>query len=89
MAPQVIVCDEIGTYKDIESVLIALNSGVNLITTIHGFGIEDLYNRPVFKEIIENKVFQRAVVLSNRMGIATIEYIYNFTKGEKVRRDNI
>lgn len=89
MAPQVVVCDEIGTYKDMESILAALNSGVNLITTIHGFDVEDLYKRPVFKEIIENKVFERAVVLSNRRGIATIEYIYDFTKGEKVRRDMI
>ena len=89
MAPQVVVCDEIGTYKDMESILAALNSGVNLITTIHGFDVEDLYKRPVFKEILDNKVFERAVVLSNRSGIATIEYIYDFTKGEKVRRDII
>jgi len=89
MAPQVVVCDEIGTYKDMESILAALNSGVNLITTIHGFDVDDLYKRPVFKEIIENKVFERAVVLSNRSGIATIEYIYDFTKGKIVRRDII
>lgn len=85
MAPQLIICDEIGTYKDMESIVAALNSGVNVITTIHGFNEEDLYNRPVFKEVLENKVFQRAVILSNKEGIATIEYIYDFTKGEKVR----
>lgn len=85
MAPQLIICDEIGTYKDMESIVAALNSGVNVITTIHGFNEKDLYNRPVFKEILENKVFQRAVILSNKEGIATIEYIYDFTKGEKVR----
>jgi len=68
-----------------ESIVAALNSGVNVITTIHGFSEKDLYNRPVFKEILENKVFQRAVILSNKCGIATIEYIYDFTKGEKVR----
>lgn len=78
MSPDVIVCDEIGTYKDIDSILTALNSGVSLITTIHGYDIEDLYNRPVFKDIIENNVFKRAIVLSNRKGIGTVEYIYNF-----------
>lgn len=66
MAPEVIICDEIGTYNDVESILIALNSGVSLITTIHGFGVEDIYNRPVFKEIVENKVFKRAIVLSSK-----------------------
>jgi stage III sporulation protein AA len=86
MSPEVIVCDEIGTYKDIESVLMALNSGIKLITTIHGFGIEDLFRRQVFKEIIENKVFERAIVLNNIDGVGTIEYIYDFQKKEKVWR---
>lgn len=82
MGPQVIICDEIGTYRDMESIVAALNSGVNVITTIHGFSEEDLYKRPVFKDVIENKVFKRAVILSNRRGIGTVEYIYDFTKGK-------
>jgi len=86
MAPEVIVCDEIGTDKDMESVLMAMNSGVNLITTIHGAGVEDLYKRPVFKEILENQVFQRAIVLSGLGGVGTIEYIYDFSKKEKLWR---
>lgn len=86
MSPEIIVCDEIGTHKDMESILMALNSGINLITTIHGFGVEDLYNRNVFKDIIENRVFQRAVILSARNGVGTIEYIYDFEKKEKLWR---
>ena len=84
MAPEVIVCDEIGTNKDVESVLIALNSGVSLITTIHGFGVEDLYNRPVFKDIVENKVFKRAIVLSNRKGAGTVESVFDFSKQDVI-----
>jgi stage III sporulation protein AA len=61
------------------SILAALNSGVNLITTIHGYDIEDLYNRNVFKELIENKVFKRAIILSNRKGAGTVEHIYDLT----------
>jgi stage III sporulation protein AA len=86
MSPEVVVCDEIGTYRDIESIIMALNSGVRLITTIHGFGIEDLYKRKVFDEIIENHVFHRAVVLSTGDGAGTIEYIYDFEKAEKLWR---
>lgn len=86
MSPDVIVCDEIGTQNDMESILMALNSGISLITTIHGFGIEDLYKRLVFKEIVENYVFSRAIVLSNKKGIGTIECIYDFTKGKDIWR---
>jgi len=86
MSPDVIVCDEIGTKQDMESILMALNSGISLITTIHGFGIEDLYKRLVFKDIVDNYVFTRGIVLSNKRGIGTIEYIYDFTKGKDVWR---
>ncbi|GAA0177228.1 stage III sporulation protein AA [Clostridium sediminicola] len=84
MSPDVIICDEIGTYDDIKSIIAALSSGIKLITTIHGFGIEDLNNRDVFREIIKNKVFKRAVILSNRNKVGTIEYIYDFTKKMKI-----
>ncbi|MBW9151874.1 stage III sporulation protein AA [Clostridium estertheticum] len=86
MSPDVIVCDEIGTKNDMESILMALNSGISLITTIHGFGIEDLYKRLVFKDIVDNYVFTRGIVLSNKKGIGTIERIYDFTKGVDVWR---
>ncbi|ABK61524.1 MULTISPECIES: stage III sporulation protein AA [Clostridium] len=86
MAPEVIVCDEIGTHSDIQSIVMAMNSGVNLITTIHGFGIEDLYRRPVFNEVVENKIFNRAIILSSRNGIGTVEYIYDFNKNEELWR---
>lgn len=78
MSPDVIACDEIGSYEDINSIIAALNCGINLITSIHGFGIEDIYNRPVFNNLIQNKVFQRAVILSCRHGAGTLEYVYDF-----------
>ena len=86
MSPDIIICDEIGTQRDMESILMAMNSGVSLITSIHGLGIEDLYNRSVFNELIENRVFQRAVVLSGIDGAGTIEYIYDFKTEEKIWR---
>lgn len=75
MAPEVITCDEIGTYKDIESLVLAYNSGVNIIATIHGNNIEDLYKRPVFSGLLENKIIKRVVVLSARDGVGTVEEI--------------
>lgn len=86
MAPEVIICDEIGTLKDVESIMMAMNSGVKVITTIHGYGIEDLINRPVFKDILDNKVFDKALVLSSVKGAGTVEYIYDFNKKDKLWR---
>lgn len=86
MSPEIIVCDEIGTYRDMESILSALSCGVNLITTIHGNGLEDFYSRVVFKDLINNHVFRRAVILSNRKGVGTLEGIYDFTKKDYIWR---
>ncbi len=87
MAPEIIVCDEIGTAKDTESIIAAMNSGVKVITSIHGYDISDLYNRSVFKEIIDNKVFKRAIVMSHKNGPGTIEYIYDFLEQKKIFKE--
>ncbi|WP_207652172.1 stage III sporulation protein AA [Clostridium oryzae] len=79
MSPEVIICDEIGTHADMESILSALSCGVNLITTMHGDSLQDLYSRLVFKDIINNHVFKRAVIMSNKRGVGTIEGVYDFS----------
>ncbi|MBU5590760.1 stage III sporulation protein AA [Clostridium sp. MSJ-4] len=89
MAPEVLICDEIGSERDMESILLALNSGVNIITTIHGSGIEDMEKRLVFKNLLEAEVFRKAVVLSNRRGIGTIEYIYDFQLNKVIYGEKI
>jgi len=80
MSPDVIVCDEIGTSKDIKSIIKAMNSGVKLITSVHGYDVEDILQRPVFKEAIDNKIFNMAIILSNKKGAGTVEGIYDFNK---------
>ena len=77
LSPEVIICDEIGTDGDIKALNMAFNSGVNILVTIHGYSIEDIYNRKVFKELIENSILERIVVLSNRHGVGTIEKTYS------------
>ena len=77
MAPDLIICDEIGTKKDIEGLIMAFNSGVNIICTLHGNNVEDVYSRTVFRDILQNKLIKKIIVLSNKSGIGTIESVYN------------
>ena len=83
LSPEILICDEIGTKGDVEALLMAFNSGVNIITSIHGFTIEDLYKRKVFNELLDNGIIERAIVLSSRKGVGTIENIYELREGEK------
>ena len=57
--------------------MMAYNSGVSIIATLHGRNVEELYRRPVFREIVENNIINKVVVLSGKKGIGTIEGIYN------------
>ncbi|MGL4761530.1 MAG: stage III sporulation protein AA [Sarcina sp.] len=77
MSPEVIVCDEIGSQKDIEGIVMAYNSGVNVICTLHGNDIEDLYKRDVFKDILKQKLIEKVIVLSSRTGAGSVEAVYD------------
>ena len=66
-----------GMMMAVRGLMMAYNSGVSIIATLHGRSVEELYRRPVFREIVENNIINKVVVLSGKKGIGTIEGIYN------------
>ena len=82
LSPEVLICDEIGTDSDLEALNMAFNSGVNIIVTVHGYDIDDIYNRRIFKELIDNCILERVILLSNKKGVGTIEKIYKVSRGK-------
>lgn len=83
LSPEVLICDEIGTKGDIDALMMAFNSGVNIVTTIHGFSVEDLYKRKVFGDLLDNEILERAIILSNKHGVGTIEKVFSL-KGDEI-----
>lgn len=77
MRPEIIVTDELDLEKDIEPLLQAINSGVNIIATIHAKDINQLKRKPSFDSILNEKYFSRFVVLSSDNGPGTLNYIYD------------
>jgi stage III sporulation protein AA len=80
MSPQVIITDEIGSIEDIISLSIALNAGVKIITSVHGFNRQDILNRPNLRELIMGNYFEKIVVLSRNAGVGTLEEIWEMEK---------
>lgn len=80
LSPEVLICDEIGTRGDLEALNMAFNSGVNVIVTVHGYDIADVYGRAVFKDLIDNCILERIILLSNRKGAGTIEKVYKVSR---------
>ena len=85
LSPEVLICDEIGTSGEIDALNMAFNSGVNIVVTIHGYNIDDVYKRSVFKDLLEKSILERIVVLSSRRGPGTIENIYSIGNGGEIK----
>lgn len=75
MSPEVLAVDEIGTEEDVKAVMDAANSGVSIITTIHGTDFSSVKNKPGIANLIERNIFQRYVIMSKRKGLGTIETV--------------
>ncbi|WP_207670903.1 stage III sporulation protein AA [Caloramator sp. E03] len=78
MSPEIIAVDEIGSLKDAEAIEEAINSGVKVIATVHGKDIDEVLNKPGIKRLMENRAFERIVILSRKNGPGTIENILSF-----------
>ena len=74
MSPDVIITDEIGKKGDFEIIEQCENTGVNLITSIHGTSEEDL-KRSLIWPLVNKKIFKNIIYLSKDDGPGTIKEI--------------
>lgn len=72
MSPQVIITDEIGGMGDKESILSVINAGVKIIATAHGYNLTEMKSRREVIGLMEERVFERFIVLNNSKGPGTL-----------------
>ncbi len=77
LSPNLIVTDELGTKEDVDSIIYAVNCGVNVMASIHCENIDSLFKKPFIDKLLNDKCFNRYVLLSMKNGPGTIEAIYN------------
>lgn len=63
MCPSCIAVDEITLKEDCDALADAYGCGVKLIATAHAGNMEDLMNRNIYRSLIEDKVFQRILIM--------------------------
>ncbi len=83
MGPDVVAVDEIGAGEDVGALRDALRCGVGILATVHGTSLEDLEQKPIFREIVNERIFRRYVVLGRKPGPGTILGVYDET-GTKI-----
>ena len=84
LSPDVLICDEIGTKEDIDALNTAFNSGVNIVVTVHGSSLGDIKKRRAFDDFLLSGIIERIIVLSNRLGVGTIENIYSIKRDGEI-----
>ena len=77
MSPQVIAVDEIGNREDLEAIEYVMNCGCRILATVHGNSMEDIREKPGLSSFLQEKRFERYVVLGNRRGPGTGEAVYD------------
>lgn len=77
MSPQVIAVDEIGGREDLEAMEYGMNCGCRLLATIHGSSLEELRRKPVLGRMMEERWFDRYVVLDRRGRVGHVAGIYD------------
>lgn len=75
MAPEIVITDEIGTVEDENAIFMLINAGVKIICTAHGYDVCDIMRRQVFRKLINECVFEKLIVLSQRNGPCTVEKV--------------
>ncbi len=65
LSPEVIITDELGAGEDIAAVKSVLNAGCKIITSMHGYGVENLAEEK--KSLLA--LFDCAIIMARRRGV--------------------
>ena len=63
MNPQVIALDELTVQEDLQAIAQAAGCGVGLLATIHAGSVEELQAKPLYRALLEGRVFRQAVLI--------------------------
>lgn len=72
MSPRVVITDEIGNEGDRDAIMGVVNAGVRIVASAHGYNISELKSRREVLRLIEEKVFERYIVLGCSRGPGTL-----------------
>ena len=77
MAPRVIAVDEVGSREDLDAMEYVMNCGCKLVATVHGNSVEDMLQKPVLQRLIQEKRFERYILLDNQKEIGHLGGIFD------------
>lgn len=77
MSPQVVAVDELGSKEDVEAVAYAVHCGCSILGSVHAADLEEVRQKPVLREFLEQNYFERYLVIDQRENGARSYRLYN------------
>lgn len=77
MSPEVIAVDEIGSPEDVHAIEYVMHCGCKLLASVHGSSMEEIQNQPILSRLIQEKRFERYILLDHSIGIGRIKKIFD------------
>jgi stage III sporulation protein AA len=77
MRPDIIITDEVATMDDAEMLKTATRSGVVVIASVHATDLDEIRKKPSFRNIIEEQIFDRYVVLATKDHAGRLVAVYD------------
>ena len=65
LSPDMIICDEISTENEVDSILYAFSSGISFALSVHISSREDLIIKPILKTLLKTQEFKYIILLDN------------------------
>ena len=77
MTPEILAVDVIGSRTNKEAIDAVMNCGCCLLATAHGASMEKFQMRPALRQMAEEKIFERYVILSRKNTVGKVGAILN------------
>lgn len=72
LSPQLIICDEISSVKEVEAIKRGINCGVKFIVTVHAGSEEELFLRTQIEELLMTYTFEKVFLLGTGENIGRV-----------------
>ena len=81
MSPALLALDEITAPEDAKAVSLCTHCGTAVIACAHAAGLDDLRQRPIYRELLALGVFHQAVIIEKRDG----QRVYRMERWEETK----
>lgn len=76
MAPGIVAVDELGGEEDRVALRKVSSCGCGLLATVHGESLQELREKEYMRKILQEKLFERYIVLEKRGGIPSVREVF-------------